>query len=239
MGLEAQYAQLLRGTTRSSVLMTDGYKFSMAQAGFPLRPETFYLALRQGGPHYLPFDFGQVVQVLFGNVETPNPQVMAFLSQHGYDLTPAMLHAFVEGRCEVWSPPAGSWVGNGEPILTVTGPSFKVSWLEPLAIMFRFPIQVATAAMNGETVFRCTCDSEAEIVQVVLDRIGRRAHFIEVDSEKYHAAARQNAEAVRAALNGETHRAFEVGMRAATCMRMHQIALEACKIGRASCRERV
>jgi len=35
--LEQRYADLLRGGADNSPLATDGYKFSMAQAGAPLR----------------------------------------------------------------------------------------------------------------------------------------------------------------------------------------------------------
>ena len=37
-----------------SLLATDGYKFSMAEAGWPLRTETFYYSHRKGGPQVLP-----------------------------------------------------------------------------------------------------------------------------------------------------------------------------------------
>ena len=33
----------------TSLLATDGYKFSMAEAGWPLRKETFYYTHRKGG----------------------------------------------------------------------------------------------------------------------------------------------------------------------------------------------
>jgi hypothetical protein len=39
-----------------SLLATDGYKFSMAEAGWPLRTETFYYSHRKGGPQVLPVD---------------------------------------------------------------------------------------------------------------------------------------------------------------------------------------
>ena len=64
MVLETCYAELLRGGTDKSPLATDGYKFPMAQAGFPLRHEMFYLSYRKGGPLYIPLDFAKVVQDL-------------------------------------------------------------------------------------------------------------------------------------------------------------------------------
>ena len=45
-------------------LATDAYKFSMAQAGFPLRRETFYFSFRRGGPQYVPFDFAEMIGAL-------------------------------------------------------------------------------------------------------------------------------------------------------------------------------
>jgi nicotinate phosphoribosyltransferase len=43
----------------TNITMTDGYKFSMAEAGFPLREETFYYTHRRGGAngwHFMPVD---------------------------------------------------------------------------------------------------------------------------------------------------------------------------------------
>ncbi len=39
-----------------NLLTTDGHKFSMAEAGWPLRVETFYYAHRKGGASIVPFD---------------------------------------------------------------------------------------------------------------------------------------------------------------------------------------
>ena len=53
----------------TSLLHTDAYKFSMAEAGWPLRKETFTFTCRRGGPHYLPFDVEEVVQSLLPKLD--------------------------------------------------------------------------------------------------------------------------------------------------------------------------
>ena len=67
----------------ASLLMTDGYKFSMAEAGWPLRRETFYWSHRRGGPQVLPFDARAEVLELLPEV---TPADLAYLEQQGYDL---------------------------------------------------------------------------------------------------------------------------------------------------------
>ncbi|MFA6234646.1 MAG: hypothetical protein WC824_10750, partial [Bacteroidota bacterium] len=161
---EQLLARAILGQEKASVLMTDGYKFSMGQAGFPLREETFVLTLRKGGPFYIPFNFAEVIQYMLPQPATTKET--AFLAANGYGLTSAMEEA-LRGTVRVWAAPKGSWVGMGEPVLTVTGPSFLVSWLEPLTIMFHYPIQLATAMQEGKGEFQAVCDNEADIVHLV------------------------------------------------------------------------
>ncbi len=222
---EKSYAYLLTGGSGHELLMTDGYKFAMAQAGFPLREETFYLSCRKGGPFYMPFDFGEVVQAL---AAPPPSRDWRWLDRYEYGLTQAMLSA-TNQPVHTWAAPKGSWVGNGEPIVTVTGPSFKVSCLEPLVIMFRFAIQVATAAVRDNvTNFRASCESEAAIIEMVLAAVGKTGSIL-MDSKKYIEAVRRNVEAIKTSLDGDLSRAFEVGMRAASCLDQHRIALAICQ----------
>ena len=70
-------------------LKTDGYKFSMAQAGFPMRYETFYLSFRRGGWQYIPFDLKEHLTLLLpqGGTHVPHEK---FATKHGYGLTDAM-----------------------------------------------------------------------------------------------------------------------------------------------------
>lgn len=223
---EQTYAQLLTGTPSPSVLMTDGYKFSMAQAGFPLREETFYLSCRKGGPYYIPFNFAEVATALIPDIQTDPDAHDVYLNRYGYGMTLAMKMA-LRGPLKAWAPPVGSWVADGSPVLTVTGPSFLVSWLEPLAIMMRFPLQVATALMNGETTFRASCIREAHIVQLVADSIARipKAPIIIVDNSTYRVGVCEATKDIQDALDGDQTRALEVGLRAASCMPMHEAAL--------------
>jgi nicotinate phosphoribosyltransferase len=233
--LEQLYVSLLTGNPglldsgwnhkRTSVLLTDAYKFSMAQAGFPLRQETFYLCCRRGGPHHIPFDLRRVVHnVLPG---TPTAKEHALLSGHVYGLTPAMGEA-LQGDFDLWVAPKGSWVHDREPILTITGPSFLVSWLEPLLIMLNFPIQVSTAIQNGQTHFVATCSDEARIIQTVFDSLGV-VGTIDIQKD-YRERVGRNVDAILKALGGPEHcaRIFEVGLRSASCLGQHIIVMEEC-----------
>ena len=47
-----------------SLLATDGYKFSMAEAGWPLRPEVFYYSHRKGGAQLLPVEISRYIEGL-------------------------------------------------------------------------------------------------------------------------------------------------------------------------------
>jgi len=219
-------APLLLGQDKASVLMTDGYKFSMAQAGFPLREETFYLTLRKGGPFYIPFDLAEVVRGLLP--APPTGKEAAFLTANGYGMTPAM-EAALGGSLKIWAAPQHSWVTAREPILTITGPSFLVSWLEPLVIMLHYPIQIATAMVGGERKFHATCSDEVNIIRAVQETLNLDGVAILVQEDTYRDAVQAQAETIREVLKGDMHRAFEVGLRAATCMEQHRIALASCR----------
>lgn len=224
----------------SNPLMTDGYKFSMAQAGFPLREETFYFTCRKGEPLYIPFDLKAVVNEFLPR-RLPNGKERAFLATHGYGLTPAMEEALL-GRVDIWCPRPGSWVLPGEPILTITGPSFLVSWLEPLVICLNFPLQVATTlqhiqssgdrkadAMTNWACLRPSCSDELKILRLLEEKVGiSRPDNLNYE-QTYQKNALQRVSAIRSALKGDTSRAFEVGMRAMTCMQQHELALKACQ----------
>lgn len=224
----ALYKNLVRAMTgrdRPSALMTDGYKFSMAQAGFPLRDETFYGVLRKGGPHYIPWDVRDLIPLLLPTL--PTAKEAAFLTANGYGMNPAMEKA-LQGTVKITGVPAGAWVLAGEPIYTVSGPSFLASWLEPLGIMLHFQIQVATALMKGMTEFTASCDDEASIILILASMLSKTV-TVKVKQKEYEDAVLGSVISTRAALNGETHRAFEVGMRSVSCMEQHRIALSICQ----------
>jgi nicotinate phosphoribosyltransferase len=261
---EQRLAQAIMGQDKASVLMTDGYKFSMAQAGFPLREETFVLCFRRGQPLYNPFDLADVVQAFIPG--PPSAKESAFLTANGYGMTPAMGDALTM-PIRVVAASKGTWIAPGTPALTVTGPSFLVSWLEPFLIMLNYPLQIATAARKGERDFQVVCSDEEKILRIVEEVYnppgmaevypdGIRTAFdfdqtkttLNADGEEQyvaydHEAAKfnvvessfdyiveveNNVQAVVIALKRDAQRAFEVGLRAATCMQQHLMVLEMC-----------
>jgi len=64
-----------------SLLATDGYKFSMAEAGWPLRTETFYYSHRKGGLQVLPVDVPAFVRSL---LPRPADDDYRYLAEHSY-----------------------------------------------------------------------------------------------------------------------------------------------------------
>jgi hypothetical protein len=126
---------------------------------------------------------------------------------------------------EIRALPRGAVFYDREPVFTVTGPSALVSWLEPLVLMLHYRIQVASRAEQVRVV---TCERQREIVRETLDAVGLPAPAIEVDSDGYYrrvlGAAKALVEAVK-----NPDRIFEVGMRSASCLEQHEIALRACR----------
>ncbi len=215
------------GGQQSSILETDAYKFSMAQVGSPMEPERFYLSFRKPGWHYIPFDLEAVIQALLPQAIRRSEILQ--LQAMGLGATEGMRLALA-GFVVVEAAPKGSWIRENEPIVTIDGPSFLVSWLEPMCIWLNFPIQIATEALlNGQREFFCSCEDEAAIVSLVLEELdlADQAH-IEVKKEEFQQAVFENATRLRDVLGGEKglSRVFEVGMRGATCSQMHLLALE-------------
>mgnify|MGYP002629627124 CR=1 FL=1 len=209
---------------KPSALLTDAYKWAMVQAGFPLRRETFVLSFRKGGPLYVPCDLSEVIRGFCPRM--PDAKETGFLVANGYGPTPAMLQA-LGGDLDIWTAPKGSLVYPGEPVAVITGPSFLVSWLEPLVIMLHFPLQVAAAMLNGKRSFIACCDDEAAIIQFVADCLGIDDVKIPLD-QGYAGRVARIVRGLWKELDG-LDRAFEVGMRAATCMQQHRIALVECR----------
>jgi len=229
--IERRYADLLRGGEDNSPLATAGYKFSMAQAGFPLRHESFYLHYRRGGGLFIPFDFAKVLQHL--RPRLPDSREQGFLLANGYGMTPAMMAA-LQGDLHVYAQPKGSWANEAEPVVVPSGPSFLVSWFEDMAIAFHFPMQVATAMIDGQRQFKATCEDEAEVIRLVaesmpeIDDLANDLH-VEVCEQIYREGLRERLSLLNDALDGDINRAFEVGTRSMSCMAQHRIALEECK----------
>ncbi|RKH32602.1 nicotinate phosphoribosyltransferase [Corallococcus praedator] len=214
-----------------SLLATDGYKFSMAEAGWPLRKETFYYSHRKGGPQVMPLDLEAYVRRL---LPVPQPEDYAFLAQHDYEMGVGFKAAILRTeRLSVRAVPRGAVFLPREPILTLTGPSALVSWLEPLLLQLNYRIQVATQALQdrealARSLTTVTCEEEKRIALETLDQVGVKAMPIRVDTEGYVQRVRAQVKEL-VDLVEDPSRIFEVGLRAATCLEQHELALRACQ----------
>ncbi len=214
------------------LLETDGYKFSMAEAGWPLRTETFYYAQRKGGPALVPLDLEAAIRRL---LPAPSPDAYAYLASREYEVGAGFKAAIARGAgaLTVRAVPRGCWFLPREPAFSVTGPSALVSWLEPLALQLHFRIQVATLARTApENLARelgtLTCEEERDIVRETLDAVSVAAPPMRVEPEGYARRVKATADEL-VAIVADPARVFEVGLRAATCVSQHLVALEACK----------
>ncbi len=213
------------------LLATDGYKFSMAEAGWPLRRETFYYTHRKGGLQVVPLDIAAFIR---GLLPEPKPEDYEFLASKDYEMGIGFKFAIQRrDRLVIRALPRGALFYPREPVLSLTGPSAMVSWLEPLLIQLNFRIQVATQALaDREELARglavVTCEEQKRIALETLDAVGIKAVPIRADPEGYQkrvsAQVRELIEAVE-----DPSRIFEVGLRAATCLEQHELALRACK----------
>ncbi len=214
----------------SALLATDGYKLSMAEAGFPLRKETFYFSFRRGGAQIMPFDGAAMVSSLLPREEAGD---YAYLADNEYAMGTAFKAAIATGSVTARGAPKGAWVLPREPIVTVTGPSALVSWLEPLLLQTHFRIQLATLALRdrealARAVAVVTCAAQREVVRETLDAVGVPMPEVRIDEQAYAGRVGERVrELVSAAHDGS--RIFEVGLRAASCIEQHLIALGACK----------
>lgn len=225
-----------------NLLTTDGYKFSMAEAGWPLRIETFYYTHRRGGPAIVPFDVHAEIDRILPRATHED---YVHLAQSGYEMGAGFKAAIAtaEGALSdsrtrqkaltVHALPRGTWFLPREPVFSVTGPSALVSWLEPLALQLHYRIQIASLARTNPealpaAIDTVTCDAEREIVLATLDAVGVRAPKIIADPEGYFQRVKAAADELIAIVD-DPSRLFEVGLRAATCVNQHLIALEACK----------
>ena len=211
------------------LLRTDAYKFSMAQAGYPLRRETFYLSFRRGGWQYQPFELEAEVRAMLPRLGDEAAAAAAdFGARHGYGASDAMLRA-LEGELEILAVPAGTWVAPREPILTISGPSFLLSWLEPTLLRLHHGMQLATELLYGrfETpMARVVGDAHRELVERVCAAVEHAPLEIVDESAEYRGQVDARAREL-VDLLGDPARIFEVGMRAAVTEEQHAIALTA------------
>jgi nicotinate phosphoribosyltransferase len=223
----------------SVMLATDAYKFAMAQAGFPLRKETFYLSFRRGGWQHVPLDLTAWVRARVAEITAAyHPDAAKFAATHGYALSEAMRTALADvalaDSIEIDAVPPNTWVFEREPILTITGPSFLVSFLEPRLLWLNYPIQLATAVLrdgrrDDGTFGTATCEEHRDIVTRTLTPLLGHEPSIRVNRERYLERVEQRVTGLVRAVGGDPDRIFEVGMRSAVCMDQHRVALEACK----------
>lgn len=215
----------------TSLLATDGYKFSMAEAGWPLRQETFYYSHRKGGLQVMPLDLAAFVKAL---IPEPRPEDYDFLARYDYEMGVGFKAAILrKDKLTVRAIPKGALFFPREPILTVTGPSALVSWLEPLLLQLNYRVQVATQALGdrdalARALATVTCEEQKAIALETLDAVGVKPVPITVDSEGYLRRVRATVKELVDIVE-DPARIFEVGLRAATCMEHHELALRACK----------
>lgn len=214
-----------------SLLATDGYKFSMAEAGWPLRPETFYYTHRKGGPQVVPLDIKAFIK---SKMPVATPEDYAFLDRHQYEMGVGYKAAMqLVDKLVADALPEGSIFYDREPVFSLTGVSALVSWPEPTTLgELNFRIQVATMALLdldgiAREVQTVTCKAQAEIVRETLDRIGIRVPAMVIDPEQYYARVSKTVKGLIDIVK-DPDRIFEVGLRSATCMEQHEIALQAC-----------
>lgn len=217
----------------ASLLATDGYKFSMAEAGWPLRRETFYYTHRKGGLQVLPFDVGAELKAL---LPAPTPEGWAYLASHEYELGAGARAALGASWAQltVRALPRLSIFTEREPVFSITGPSALVSWLEPLLLQWHYRVQVATLGLFEperlpEAVGQVTCARQKALALEALDAVGVKAPPIEVREAAYVEAVRAQA-AELVGIVGGPQRLFEVGLRAASCVEQHLLALEGCRL---------
>jgi len=215
----------------TSVLETDGYKFSMAEAGWPLREETFYYSHRKGGPAVLPVDVSTFIAKRLPFMETGDA---AFLDSNEYSLGIGARTALSNhSALKINALPKFSVFYPGEPVFSLTGPSALVSWFEPLALQLNFLIQVATLAVSNDELFRKqmairNCNEEVLMIRELLDSMKIKAPPMEARPEEYRKSVYNTVKALIQAVE-DPDRIFEVGLRSATCRVIHRMALEACK----------
>ncbi|GMU62328.1 MAG: hypothetical protein AMXMBFR34_40910 [Myxococcaceae bacterium] len=214
------------------LLATDGYKFSMAEAGWPLRRETFYYSHRKGGLQVLPFDVEAELRKVLPHAEKGDWE---YLAAHDYEMGSGYRAAVraPEKKISVRALPRFSVFSDREPVFSVTGPSALVSWLEPLVLQWSFRIQVATLALREPEALAgalavLTCEGQRALALETLDAVGVKAPRIEVQPEAYVARVKAKVDEL-SAIVGTPARLFEVGLRAASCLEQHLLALDGCR----------
>ena len=214
----------------------------MAEAGWPFRHETFYYSHRRGGPHLLPFDPKEEIKKL-----NPFNGLSESLSAYKWleEKNGTPFGAWLKGltkehfdKLQVQAPPVGSWICDRDPMFVVSGPSFAVSWLEPLVLQWNYRIQIATLAANDPAALQkevetVTSEDQKLIIQETVEVVRRLGYTvpeltIEIkEFEYYNHVFNKVKELIEVV--GDPNRIFEVGMRGVSCEDQHMIALEAAR----------
>ena len=212
----------------SSILLTDGYKFSMAEVGWPLRKETFYYTHRKGGASVLPLDVNKFLTNLKPKARKEDYE---YLKSCEYGMGSGFAAA-MEEMFTVNAIPPGAVFYDREPVFSITGPSALVSWFEPLALQLHYRIQVASEALREPgkkvNIGWVTCEAQKRIILETLDAVRAHAPEIKVEEELYFNYVKNRLREILDVVH-DPDRIFEVGLRSATCLEQHLIALKACK----------
>ena len=220
-------------------LETDLYKFSMALAGRPAEQETFYLSYRKGGPLFVPTRLDSLVHAMLPPYHPRLVQEAEGYLETALGCTWWPKSRLLHGPLTFdYVAPAGSWVYPREPILTITGPSLLVSWLEPKLIgAVTFLLQVGTFAATEpdraivrQRLAAPACWEQEELVDEALHGAGvSPGSPAPADSAqgRYFDAVEARALALLRDTHVGPHRIFEVGLRAVCCPKQHRVALEA------------
>lgn len=223
-----------------SPLWTDAYKFFMAQAGLPLREETFVFSMRKGGPWFVPFDINDYIQSI--KPRPPFQWEKDWVNKNtSYGVAPLVWRA-LQADIKVNHVPPGSWVTNREPIATVTSTSALASNIEAKVIGgLQFRIQVATlikfcqmgridALELRSRIGQCTCEDEKNIILEMAKAVGFNLPFeVNVCRDTYFSFIQSRAAALLKEVDGDTTLLAEGGMRAVSCAQQHDIAIQACR----------
>ena len=215
----------------SSLLLTDGYKFPMMEAGAPLREEEFYYSHRKGGWSFIPLDIGRHIRSLLPLLTLQDP-AFETLANHGYALGAGARTALtLRDQVRVRALPKGSWFTDREPVFSVAGPSALGSILEPLALQLHRRIQIATCArLRPDELPRfisfATCEADRQITLETLDEVEVQAPPIKVVTDLYVQSVYDRAMRMVEIVE-DPDRLFEVGLRAASCPEEHSLALSA------------
>src|SRR3954451_16828065 len=97
----------------TSMLATDGYKLSMAEAGWPLRRETFYYSHRKGGAQVVPFDAGAGLCSMLPEL---SEGARDYLAHHEYEPGAGTWAAYLRGdQLKIHALPKGAVFYPTEP----------------------------------------------------------------------------------------------------------------------------